>query len=75
MTSWPANKLSTNHRGVSAIDPQRVAKRSERQFQLQVDTAPNLRESVLLALISYFATRIGTDLYQLICALYLMASG
>jgi hypothetical protein len=34
---------------------------------------PLLRESVLFALISYFTTRIGSILYQLIRALYLMA--
>jgi len=44
--------------------PQQVAKRSssEKQFQLQVETAP-LSESpfaLLLALISYFTTRIGS---------------
>jgi len=40
----------TKHHGVSAIDPQRVAKRS--WFR------SNLRESVLLVLISYFAMSI-----------------
>ena len=56
---WPQPSAIRGDRGVSAID-QRASERSssERQFQLQVDTVPTLNASVLLALLSYFATRI-----------------
>ena len=57
----------------SPIDPKQVAKRSssERRFPLQVDTSPQRVRFARPDILFYDVHRI--DLYQLICALYLLA--